>query len=1078
MWLTRISIKSPVLATMMMLALMVLGLFSWRSLSVEEFPDIEFPYVMVTTEYAGAAPEAVENEVTRPLEDSINTVPGVRRIISTSYEGRSRIAVEFVLGVSIGVAVQDVRDKVASVRSRFRNDIKEPLVERYRPESAPVMSIAFQSERLSTRDLTTVVEQQVLRRLQNVAGVGKIEVVGGLRREIAIHLQPERMQALGIGVGEVLNTLRADSMDMPSGTVTSGVQERVVQVEGRMTSPEDFQKMIVATRGQSPVYLSQVAELIDSEQEPASLALVNGHRAVSIDIIKMSGANTIAVVDAVRAAADELRPDLPTGVSMLEVADSARSIRASLHDVESTLIEGAILAITVVFLFLGSWRSTVITSLTLPIALLGTIFCLYLFNLTLNTMTLMALSLSIGLLIDDAIVVRENIVRHAAMGKSAYHAAMDGTREIGVAVLATTLTIVVVFLPVAFMGGIIGRFFYQFGIAVSCAVLLSMLVSFTLDPMLSSIWHDPDAHRNHHSGDERLDKFLQRFQKPSRFSTTPFGQGLERMLSWFDNSLERLGQVYARVIRWALKHRRDTLIISSVSLLVALLLSTQVGKEFVPEPDLSEISIKLSTPVGSSLAYSQQKIEQIEAVIRSYPEVVATYATINSGSDAGKNRVSIRVRLVPKQQRSLPQKELVNLLRERLTNMTGVEVTSVAAAKESISGGLKPIQISLQGQDLTELRKIAAEYQSRVSHIKGVIDLESSLKEARPAYAIHVDRERAADAGLSVSQIGTALRPLLAGDAVTTWQDAQGENYDVRVQLAEADRQSSNDIWSLPLASSHINPATGQPEMIALGQVANIDDAQGASQINRRNRYREVLFSANVIDRPAGDVGADMKDVAEAMVLPAGYRFQTQGQNKDMEESLGYAKIALMLAVLFIYFVLGAQFNSFLHPLTIMSSLLLSLVGVFLALFVFRSTLNIFSIIGIVMLMGLVTKNAILLVDFIQKAVAEGMNREQAIICAGRTRLRPILMTTAAMVMGMVPLALGLGEGAEQRAPMAHALIGGVLTSTFLTLVVVPVLYTLLDDVAKMFKTKNKRGDVQQHTTSTQLVAIKDDQLR
>ena len=358
MWLTRISIKNPVFASMMMLALMVLGLFSWRELSVEEFPDIEFPYVMITTDYAGASPEAVESDVTRKLEDSINTIPGVRRIISKSYEGRSSIAVEFALGVSIGTAVQDVRDKVASVRTRFRGDIKEPLVERYRPESSPVMSIAFQSATMSTRDLTTLVEQKVVRQLQNVEGVGKIEVVGGLRREIAVQLQPERMQALGVGVGEVLNALRADSADMPTGTVVSGVQERVVQLEGRMTSPEDFQNMIVAMRGQSPVYLSQVADIKDSEQEPSSLALVNGHRAVSIDIVKMSGANTITVVDGVRAAADDVRTSLPSGVSMLEVADSARSVRASLHDVQSTLFEGAILAITVVFLFLGSWRST------------------------------------------------------------------------------------------------------------------------------------------------------------------------------------------------------------------------------------------------------------------------------------------------------------------------------------------------------------------------------------------------------------------------------------------------------------------------------------------------------------------------------------------------------------------------------------------------------------------------------------------------------------------------------------------------------------------------------------------------
>jgi HAE1 family hydrophobic/amphiphilic exporter-1 len=1049
MWLTRLSIHNPVLATMMMLALMVLGIFSWRELSVEEFPDIEYPYVMITTDYPAAAPESVESEVTRKLEDSINTIAGVRRIISTSYEGRSRIAVEFALGVPISVAVQDVRDKVAAMKIRFRPEIKEPLVERYRPESSPVMSIAFQANQLSPRDLTTFVEQNIVRSLQSVVGVGKVEVVGGIRREISVHLQPERMQALGVGVGEILTALRNDSGDLPSGTVVNATQEKVVQLEGRMIRPEDFQRLVVTMRGQSPVYLEQVAEIRDAEQEASSLALINGQRAVSVDIVKMTGANTIAVVDALRIAVDDLRPSLPTGVRLIEVADSAKSVRASLKEVQATLIEGAILAVTVVFLFLASWRSTIITSLTLPIALLGAIFCLYVFGLTLNTMTLMALSLCIGLLIDDAIVVRENIVRHAMMGKSAYHAAIDGTREIGLAVLATTLTIVVVFLPVAFMGGIIGRFFYQFGVAVACAVLLSMFVSFTLDPMLSSIWKEPHNHKPIYTDDEKLKNFLQRFDKKSTSQSV-----FQRFLAQFDDVLERLGQQYARVIRWALAHRRETLTLAFSSLLIALVLSKFVGKEFVPEPDLSEISVKLSTPVGSSLAYTQQKVEQVEAVIRSYKGVDSTYATINSGMDAGKNRVGIRVRLVSKKERAMAQKDLVKVLRQRLSNMAGIEISSVAAAKESISGGLKPIQISLQGQDLAQLRTIAEEYQAKVSHISGVVDLESSLKQARPAYAISVDREKAADMGVSISQIGMALRPLLAGDAVTTWQDEQGENFDVRVQLAQNDRQNRDDIWGLPLSSSRLVNSNGQPQMVTLGEVARINEAQGASQINRRNLYREVLFSANVMDRPAGDVGADMREVASQMKLPAGYRFQIQGQNKDMEESLAYAKTALILAVLFIYFVLGAQFNSFIHPLTIMSSLPLSLVGVFLALFLFKSTLNIFSIIGIVMLMGLVTKNAILLVDFIQQAVKEGMNREQAILVAGRTRLRPILMTTAAMVVGMLPLALGLGEGSEQRAPMAHALIGGVLTSTLLTLVVVPVLYTVFDDLAQIFKSK------------------------
>jgi HAE1 family hydrophobic/amphiphilic exporter-1 len=1022
MGLTRLCIRYPVFAIMMMLALMVLGLFSWRGLSVEEYPDIEFPYVIVTTDYPGASPEVVENDVTRRIEEVINTVAGVKRLISISYEGRSRIAVEFDLGVPVSVAVQDVRDKVAAVKTRFRDEVREPLIERYRPDESPVFSLAFRSDSLSPRELSALVQQQVVRRLQNVPGVGRVDVVGAVPREIRIELLPERMEALGVGVDQIMGALRRDNAELPAGTVSLGAQERVVQITGRIEDPEDFRSFVVATRGQTAITLDQVARLVDGEQEAQSLALLNGQRAISVDVVKMSGANTIAVVDALKEQIPALQDILPEGVELIQVADTSRSIRASLDDVQKTLIEGAILAVLIVFLFLGSWRSTVITGLTLPIALLGTVFCLYLFGLTLNSMTLMALSLCVGLLIDDAIVVRENIVRHAAMGKSHQQAALDGTREIGLAVLATTLTIVAVFLPVAFMGGIIGRFFYQFGIAVSCAVLLSMLVSFTLDPMLSSRWHDPDAHGR--KGDSHLDRFLRRF----------------------DAGLTRLGDKYDQAIRWALVNRSKTIGIAVLSLLLAIIVSKGVGREFVPEPDLSEIGIKFSTPVGSTLTHTEAKAHQVTDILRSYPGVVDVYATLNSGMDIGKQRVALRVLLKPRHERTQSQSDLVKEFRDRLQEVAGIEVTSVAAARESI-GSLKPIQISLQGRDLNELTRLATEFESKVDGVRGLIDLESSLKDSRPTLALQIDRERAADLGLSIGQIGSALRPLLAGEVVTTWQAVDGENYDVRVQLPAGLRESAADLASLPIVSSVINPVTAQPEMIALGQVSRIADMNGTAQINRRNLYREVLFSANVSGRPAGDVGADLEAVIATMKLPVGYRFVTQGANKDMKESVGYATTALVLGALFIYMLLGTQFNSFLHPLTIMTSLPLSLVGVFIGLFVCGSTLNMFSLIGIVMLMGLVTKNAILLVDFIQDAVGQGMARDEAIRQAGRARLRPILMTTAAMVAGMLPLALGMGEGAEQRAPMAHALIGGLLTSTLLTLIVVPVVYTCLEDL-------------------------------
>ncbi|RZU46909.1 HAE1 family hydrophobic/amphiphilic exporter-1 [Fluviicoccus keumensis] len=1020
MWLTRISVNNPVFAAMMMLALMVVGLFAYRDVGVEEFPNVEFPFVIVTVDYPGASPEVVESDLTRKIEDSVNTISGVKKVMSTSYEGRCFVAIEFYLSVPLSTAVQDVRDKIAVLKPQLRDGIEEPRIEKYNPGAIPVVSLAFTSTSLPMRELSTYIEQKLSKRLQTVAGVGKVDVLGSVRREVRIYIKPQALQAYRVGVDEVMQVLQRENAELPAGTLRQGNVEQVVQIKGRMVRPDDFRRLIVARRQGAPVYLEQVAEVADGEADAESAALINGRPAVSVDVIKSSGANTIEVVDKVHRVLDEIRGELPAGVTMTQVADSSKSIRASLADVQKTLLEGAVLAVLIVLLFLGSWRSTVITGLTLPISLLGTIFAIYFFGFTINLMTLMALSLCIGLLVDDAIVVRENIVRHAAMGKSHRQAALEGTAEIGLAVLATTLSIVAVFVPVAFMGGIIGRFFYQFGVTVSAAVLLSMFVSFTLDPMLSSVWSDRHRPTGRRSG---------------------FGGALDIFGEWLD----RVSDVYARILGWSLSHRLTTLGLALASLVGAFMLAGLIGKEFVPEPDLGEIGVKFETAVDASLEYTVAKTGQVEKLIRSYPEVVSTYATVNSAGQ-GRNRASIRIALKPKQARRLNQKQLTALFRERLSHVAGITVTSVAASKESVSGGLKPIMVSVQGADLRQLQRISDTLVAEIRRIPGVVDIETSLKASKPGIAVNLDRDAASDAGLSIAAIGRALRPLLAGDEVTTWQDAQGENYAVRVRLPDADRETVADLANLHFASNRTD-ASGLPELIPLGQVASLDRTEGAAKIARRNLFREVLIEANVAGRPAGDIGADIRKVQERIKLPPGYHFETEGQNKDMQESIGYAATALLLAVIFIYMVLGSQFNSFLFPVAIMTSLPLSLIGVFLALFVFRSTLNIFSIIGIIMLMGLVTKNAILLIDFIKVRVGEGMERSEAILQAGRTRLRPILMTTMAMVMGMVPLALGLGDGGEQRAPMAHAIIGGILTSTLLTLIVVPVVYTYLDDL-------------------------------
>lgn len=1057
MWLTRVSINNPVFAAMIMLALMVIGLLATFRMKVEEFPNIEFPFVVVNTVYSGASPEVIETDITKKIEDQVNTIAGVKEVTSVTQQGLSQVIVQFDLNIPSDVAAQNVRDKLALVTPTFRDEVTTPIVAQYNPADAPVVSVTFRSDKMSLRELSTYLDNTVKKQLQTVTGVGRVDILGGRQRQIRVLLNPTQMNAYKVSVNQISNALRSENVELPVGTINNQNQEMVIQVNGLVKTPNEFNQIIVAQNRSStgaivPVYLSQVAQVVDGQAEAESASLQNGQPAVAMDIIKMSDANVIDVVDKTQQRLAEIQATLPPGVTMTVVADSSKSIRGSLNNVVRTLIEGAILAVFIVWLFLGSWRSTIITGLTLPISLLGTLAAIWTFGFSINMMTLLALALCIGLLIDDAIVVRENIVRHVGMGKHHRQAALDGTQEIGLAVLATTLVIVAVFLPVAFMGGIIGRFFYQFGVTVSTAVLLSLFVSFTLDPMLSSIWPDPDAAHQH----DRLNGRVSFRKRPIAW-----------LLASFQRLLDRLTNLYSHILAWSLRHRLMTVLIAIGSLVAAFFAVGLVGKEFVPQADMNEIKVKFETPVNANLEYTQQKAAQVNAVLQSFPEVTNIYATVNAMSYSGNNRVQVNVSLVPKDERTRGVDALNRAMREQLQQVGGIKVTSVAAAAMAVSGGLKPIMISIKGNDLTELQRLSNEFMQKLSNVNGLVDLESTLKQPKSMVNVTINREAANDAGLSIGQIGQALRPLLAGDNVSTFKDDNGNNIDVNVRLSDDNRQTISQLQSMYLSSSRMDQ-NGQPILVPLSQVANFSETLGAPQINRRSLFREVVVQANTDGRPAGDIGADITKIQNEMKLPPGYSFAVQGSNKDMAESIGYATTALGLAIVFIYMLLGSQFNSFLYPVAIMASLPLSLIGVFFALFLFGSSLNMFSIIGIIMLMGLVCKNAILLIDFIKESLSNGLSRNEAIMLAGQTRLRPILMTTAAMVMGMIPLALGIGEGSEQQAPMAHAIIGGVITSTLLTLIVVPVIYTYLDDGKQRFfrlfaKKKAKTLAIERH---------------
>ncbi len=708
-------------------------------------------------------------------------------------------------------------------------------------------------------------------------------------------------------------------------------------------------------------------------------------------------------------------------VQLRVVTDASTSIQESVSQVQATLIEGAALAIAIVFLFLNSWRSTVITGLTLPIAMLGTLAVISFLGFTLNTLSLLALTLSIGILVDDAIVVRENITRHMHMGKSHLQAALDGTNEIGLAVIATTATIVAVFLPVAFMDGIVGRFFYEFGVTVSAAVLISLFVAFTLDPMLSSVWYDPAAHPDAKRG--------------------PVG----RLIARFDHGFEKMANRYRDVVAWTLRHRFVTLLATIGIFIGSLFMVPLVGTEFVPNADEGRFQINVTTPVGSSLDYTAMKVRQVEAALRDFREVSAVYSAVNTGSAVGKHRAAVLVRLVPNDERQRTPVMLANPIRERLSAIPGIEI---AIVQEGLGGGDSPIQLSVLGDDRIVLEKIAGELVADMRRIPGMVDVTSSAKEATSVLSVRLKREAASDLGIGLSELAAMLSPLVGGREVTNWTNSLGETYEVVIRLPLEQRSNTPAISELMMTTGRAE-ANGAPVMVRLDQVADVRAVSAASEIRRLDNQREVLVSADTSGRTLGEVTSELQTLLAERSLPDGYRIRFGGESKNMQETMGHMVTALAMAVIFIYLVLASQFGSFLQPIAIMAAMPLSLVGVLVGLMVAGSTINMFSLIGFIMLMGLVTKNGILLVDFANRERQRGLSLNDALISAGAIRFRPIVMTTLAMIFGMIPLGMAVGGGGAQRAPMAHAVIGGLISSTVLTLIVVPMILSYIDSLAK-----------------------------
>jgi HAE1 family hydrophobic/amphiphilic exporter-1 len=1019
MFISDLAIRRPILTIVVMVALVVFGLFALLRLETDELPDIEAPIVQLAIAYPGASPETVEREVVDRIENQIQGISGVDKIESTSLDGFALITVTFLFSKDIQQAEQDVRDAISAIRGDLPPEMREPILRRFDPDQLPIVSLTLSAPGLDLAQLTRLADPGITGVLQGVEGVAQVNVVGADSSELTVRLRPADLEAAGVGAADVVQAVEAQNLAAPVGRLNTSLSESTIRLRGRIENPQDFGQLVVAQRGGQLIRLNQVADVLAGTAELRTLALYNEREAIGLDIVKAKGFSTEQVANAVLDRVAQVRKTLPAGATLDVVQNAGERVHNSVRNVEDALVEGALLTVLVVFIFLNSWRSTVITGLALPVSVLASFIAVWAFGFTLNTMSLLGLSLAIGILIDDAIVVRENIVRHIEMGEDHMHASRTATSEIGLAVTATTLSIMAVFLPVAFMSGISGQWFKPFALTIACAVLVSLFVSFSLDPMLSAYWPDPQ---------------LEEHQRANWLSRT-----LDRFQTWIDRQADR----YRRLIAWALDHRWWVMLIAALTFVGSLVLQALLGGVgFVPVSDQSEMNISIETPPGSSLRYTRIKADEIDRILRAHPEVKYTYTTIGSASGSGAvDAGNVYVRLVAKDERDISQDEFSRVIRAELRRLGGVTAWVFSSG---FGGNQKQIQLQLHGPDISRLDQLAAQIEDTVRQVPGAVDVGLSTKGERPEVQVTVRRGLAGSLGLTVAQIATALRAAFAGVQAGYWVDPSGQTRNVTVRLAPGARENVADLRRLPLVVAAA--PTAPPRLVTLGDVADVELSIAPAEIDHLGRERVITIGANVEGAPLGRVSAAINERISSIPMPAGYGISQGGEVESQGEVFGAVAAALGLAVLFMYLILVVQFGSFLDPVATMLSLPLSFIGVVLALIVTRDTINIMSLIGVVLLMGIVVKNAILLIDFAKWAKErQGMNTRDALIEAGRIRLRPIMMTTLALIAGMVPVALGIGEGADFRAPLGRAVIGGVITSTLLTLLVVPTVYEILD---------------------------------
>jgi HAE1 family hydrophobic/amphiphilic exporter-1 len=1018
--LSDTSIKRPIFTAMMMVAVVVFGLVMFRRLNVDLFPKVDFPIVTITTIYPGADPETMETKVADPIEEAVNSLSGIDQLRSTSLEGVAQVFVQFEIGVDLGQAAQDVRDRVASIQRDLPQGAEPPVVEKLDLGASPIMQIAVHGP-APAEELARYAEDVLRSGLERVNGVGQLELIGGREREAHVFVDPDKLRTYGLTITDVVRALSLENIDIPGGRVTRGGEELVVRTNAQAASAEELADVVLSSHSGAVLRVRDVATVDDSLEEQRSMAQVDGKSAIAVVIRKQSDANTIVVADAVKKALPKLEALAPKGTKVEVLVDNSRQIRSSVETVELDLVLGAVLAVAIIFLFLRDWRATFISALALPTSVIGTFAFVKFMGFTLNMMTTLALSLSIGILIDDAIVVIENIVRHRTeLKESAYDAAQRGTAEIGLAVLATTMSIVAVFVPVAFMEGMVGQFFFEFGLTVAFAVLLSLFVSFTLTPMLSARMLTA-----HHAGE-----------------SGGISGAIERALRGTE-------QAYRVIIRWALGHRFITLVIAVGALIGSFVVAGKLGFEFVPPEDRGQFQINFELPTGTSLDETAKAVFALAEETRRVQGVTSTFTTVGGGVQEKVNTAAAIVTILPKNKRTFSQADMMAYLRRKLAGRPGV-LLSIEQLQNVSGGGFRaaPVQYNLRGDDLAELERVSNEMVAELKKTPGFADVDMTYRAGKPELNVELDRKRAADLGVQAFQVAQVVRTLVAGE-VATELETEGDRHDVRVQLPPELRTSVE-----VLRRAQVRTSTGQ--LVEIGTLGEVRESTGPSQIERQSRQRQVTVMASLEGKALSEAMKDVDRIA-AKVVPPTITTAVAGFGERLEESNKSMAFSMLLAVLCIYMILASQFESLLHPFTIMVSLPFSLIGAFGGMLIAQMHMSIFAMIGLIMLMGLVTKNAILLVDFAVQLKERGTPMREALENAGATRLRPILMTTAAMVFGMMPVAIGHGDGGETRAPMGITVIGGLITSTFLTLVVVPVVYTFMEAVGRVFSRATSR---------------------